>query len=408
MHPAIVPVAIQEDLLLNASEQQYIHQHLSDDINELLLKAKGNERLKFLLTQIARRQKIKSKLPEIYHDLQWHLPMQVSLEQCSSEKTAKFKSSLFSGKCMIDLTLGMGVDAYYFAQRFSELYVIEQSNELSAISAHNLAGKGLAKTVSIGRGLTAEQFLQQFTGTADLLYVDPHRRDQTGGKVFRLADCVPDVCHLLPALRKASHNVLIKTSPLLDITLACEQLQGVQNVYVLSSEGDCKELLFHLPQQPAKAMQIHAVDLDGAPHFTFTWAEEKAMTISYGLPERFIYEPNASLLKAGAFKILTDRFPVQKLHRHSHLYTSSKRIADFPGRVFEIEQIVKPERNALHAIVKNGKANLAIRNFPGTVAELKKKWNLSDGGEYYLFATTLFDEQKVILVCKKTMPDELL
>lgn len=394
-------VKISNDFLMNEKELDFFHQHIHADIHDLLLKLKTTARQKEILQQIARRQNIKNKLPFFYRNMQIYYPQKVSLEQCSSEKTAIFKSTLFSGNTFIDLTAGMGIDSYYISGNFRNGILIEPNETLAHITSHNMAVSDKRGKISIVKGENAASFLKKYTEKTDLIYMDPSRRNEGGGKVFRLEDCEPDVVNLLPDLLRVSDRILIKTSPLLDIALACKSLQYVRNVYVLSLNNECRELLFDIENNYTGECNIHAVNLDNGSHFTFNATEEKRHGVEYTMPLKYLYEPGVSLLKAGAFNSIARKYAVSKLHTHSHLYTSAALVRDFPGRIFEIKTVMKAVKNDIQKSIQDKKANITIRNFPGSVAELRKKWQLAEGGEDYIFATTLCTNEKSVLLCNK-------
>lgn len=368
------------------------------DVHKLILKGK-----KELALQWEARKKAAEKLPEYYTQKEIFYPPLLSVEQCSSEKTALYKSSLFSGNLFIDLTAGMGVDSYYFSKKYTGGILVEQNENLARITSHNLSVLE-ANHLQLASGIKAEDFLKEYSGKSDLLYIDPARRDQQGGKVVKLTDCVPNVLDLLPRMLEISDTVLIKTSPLLDITLACSDLKNVANIHVVAVDNECKELLFHIKKGYTSSPEIHCINIlkSGLETFRFTVEEEKTNEVQIGNTGKYLYEPNAAVMKAGAFKTIAKNYHLVKLHPNTHLYTSDKMIDNFPGRKFELIQEVKPDKNTLEKLLPEGKANITLRNYPGTVDELRKKLKIKDGGEYYVFGATIADNSKRLFVCKKT------
>lgn len=404
----IEKVSVHAAYTMDEESYQFFLKYQHEDIAALSLQLKPNTQQKALFQQIAHRQKIAHKLPSFYKEKQVYYPPQLSLEQCSSEKTASFKSTLFTGNTFIDLTAGMGVDSLYFSKHFQKGIIIEANESLAEITSHNLALLSDRQSLYIAKGIRAADFLDLYTEKADLIYIDPSRRNEHGNKVFRLQDCEPDVISLLPAMFRISNNLLIKTSPLLDISLACKSLKHVKDVYVVSLNNECKELLFVLQNQYEGDFQVHAVMLDTDKKFSFYAADEKKQTSTFSLPLNYLYEPDVSILKAGGFHAIQYQYPVYKLHVHSHLYTSQNLVSDFPGRVFKINAIVKPSKKELAKKwfdnqAKPGikKAHITIRNFPASVAELRKKWDIAEGGSDYLFVTTLSNGDKAVLICNK-------
>lgn len=385
--------------------QDFIWQHRKDDPRQLALSAKKYPDIPVAeaAKQVQALQKIRLKIPT------WYLagmefPFSLSLEQASSERTARFKAALFKGKNMADLTGGMGIDAFFFAQQFESLVYVEQNEALLAATRHNF---GLLQTTNLRfESGSAEHFLAQTTESFDLIYLDPARRDERKGKVFQLSDCTPDVLQLKDLILKKSPRALVKTAPLLDLRLAATQLGQVSKIWVVASEGDCREVLYLLEREapPMDAVEIIAVNLKEADHqaFHFSWAEEQGAEAEFATAQNFLYEPNPAILKAGAFRSFGQRFGLSKLHSNTHLYTSKTLLPDLPARSFQIEQICKYDKKEVLAHVPGGKANIACRNFPDNPEQVRRKLGLADGGEVYLFAATDAERKKVVLVCKKT------
>jgi 16S rRNA G966 N2-methylase RsmD len=390
---------------LTAAETAFIREHLHDNPGELILKAgkfKGLD-VKKLAGQIQSRQKALKKLPEWSANESLIFPPALSVEQCSSEATAHYKAGVVSGNTLIDITGGMGIDCYYMSRSFSKVHYFEQQPEVASTAAYNFTQLGASRIhVHTGESLHA---LQDGL-TADWLYADPARRDANKEKVIRLADCAPDVAGNSALLLNAAPNILIKTSPLLDIDLASKELQKLKEVHVIGYEQECKELLFvldrEMPEQDFK-IRVLIINSAGWPvhQLDFDREEERDASVTYSKPLGCLYEPHAAVLKAGAFKTLCRRFNVQKLAVHSQLYTSEDLVNGFPGRSFQIVAVCKPDIREISQHIPGDKANITTRNFPAKPEELRKKWKLKDGGDHYLFATTLADQTKVVIVCVK-------
>lgn len=389
-------------MYLTPTQQTFILAHEHDDVRDLALRYPGED-MPFLLAQIAGRQTAQQKIPSWYRTRGIIYPVHLSLEQASSGMTAQYKASLVpQGKGRFaDLTGGMGVDFSFLAPHFSQAFYLEQDEELCRIATHNFELLGLKHaTVLHGK---SEDYLSMME-KADLIYLDPARRDEGGRKVFRMEDCTPDVTRLKERLLEKAERVMIKYSPMLDISLAVKTLGNVREVHVVSVENECRELLFILAKEEGEclyqAVNLHRVgDKD---LLTFTPAEEAQEAVLTSQPGKYLYEPNASVMKAGAFNAVANRYRVKKLHRHSHLYTSDLLIPDFPGRIFEIDKLFAPNRNNIRLFLQETKkVNISVRNFPMSVAEIRKKTGLREGGDCYLFATTLADGQKVWIVGKK-------
>lgn len=383
-------------------EQEFILTHENEDVRDLALRFSG-ENMPFLLVQIAGRQMARHKIPSWYRIIEIIYPVHLSLEQASSEITAMYKRSLLpeKGRRFVDLTGGMGVDFSFMAPSFSHSLFLEQDEELCRIAAHNLGLLGL-EDAAISNGMS-ETFLPQME-KVDLIYLDPSRRDEGGRKVFHMEDCSPDLTQLKDQLLEKADRVMIKYSPMLDISLAMKRVGDVSEVHVVSVENECKELLFLLTKDAGEC-RYHAVNLYRGGEkkvFCFTREEEMLEAVLTSQPCRYLYEPNASVMKAGAFNAVANRYQLKKLHKHSHLYTSDLVVPDFPGRIFTIDEVIVPNKKNIRRFVSvTEKVNIAVRNFPISVAEIRRKTGLKDGGESYLFATTLADGQKVWIVGKK-------
>lgn len=383
-----------------AEEQARMRQLGTEEIQRLLLNRGSGDRDRLLLAQAELRLHFQRKLPEFTAKPGLIVPSRLALEQASGESAAKFKAGLFHGKRFLDTGCGMGIDAWQIGQHFESGLLLEQHPELAAITAYNLQQLGMPH-LEVKGGSKAEDVLPHLQQNFDLVYSDPARRDGKGGKVFRLRDCEPDITSLLPGLLMLSPLVAIKTSPLLDIRQACQDLPGTHDVYVLGSGGECRELLFLVGRNANTEPVIHAVDTDSGRMLSATALQEQEAPVSCGEPQDFLFEPAPEVLKAGLFRTTASRFGLRKLHPHSHLYTGQSDVPDFPGRRFKLLQVLKVNRHALAAYCPEGKANLSVRNFPQTVAELRRKLQLKEGGEQQVFATTLWNDQHALLLCEK-------
>lgn len=386
------------------AERAFLEAHLSADPAQLMLQARKWPALDVpkLVQQIQARQKAKAKLPTWAANLDLLFPANLSVEQSSSEVTAAYKASLVTGDTLADLTGGFGVDAFYFSQRFEHVTYVERQADLAQLVAHNYRQLGVSN-ISVFTG-EAEDFLHRLPAPVDVIYLDPARRGQTQERVHLLQDCEPDVLRLLPLLLQKSKMVLLKTAPMLDIDLALQELGHVAHIWVIAVQNECKEVLYLLEAEAPKETRITTVNLrpGQAPiEVSFTKQQEELAQPTYAEPQRYLYEPNTALLKAGAFKWLSEQYQVQKLHRNSHLYTSTELQADFPGRIFEI--MAQPKANAkdLLKLLPGKKANITVRNYPLTVAQLREKVKLKEGGNEYLFATTDLHNKPILLLCRK-------
>lgn len=392
----------------NAIDAAFIAEHRTDDVRRLALaKAPQGVDLPYCLTQIEGWQMARTKLSAWAEADGIVYPPRLSMEQCSSQLTGQYKASIplapfFSSssadaqRSMADLTGGFGVDFSFLAPHFQQALYVERQEHLCEVALHNFQQLGLLHaTVQCAE---AEDVLPALPHLS-LLYLDPARRDEAGRKVVALADCTPDVAALHDQLVAAADVVMIKLSPMLDIRQTLRDLPAVRQVHVVSVDGECKELLFLLSSTPVP-LTYHCVNLGRRPQTLVVEADALTPAVIASEPGRYIYEPNASILKAGVQDVLCERLGVQKLHPFSHLFTSEERVPDFPGRCFQLQAwsgFGKKELRTLLSDVRQ--ANLTVRNFPATVQQLRQRLRLSEGGDTYLFATTLADGQHVLLRC---------
>lgn len=387
--------------LLRQDVQDYINKVLDEPINKLALSKNPFPTLDWgiLLEQIAAKQKSKTKLPTWFQTSGIVFPSKVSVEQTSSERTAQFKSQLISGQSLIDMTGGFGVDDYFFAQHFQQVVHCEMNAELSQKVSHNFVQlkQDNIETCFGDSFEVLKKRNQQF----DWMYVDPSRRHDAKGKVFLLSDCLPNVPELQEQYFEYTKGILVKTAPLLDISAALSELNQVQKVFVIALENEVKELLFLMVKGFTDAPTIEAINMVKDKIYRFEHPLQDADHAVFGLPQKYLYEPNAALMKSGLFHAIGQRFGLSKLHQHSHLYTSETLVADFPGRIFEIQQQLPYNKKTGKEVLQGMQTNLSMRNFPGTVEELKRKWKMKDGSNTYTFATTTFEDEKIILICHK-------
>jgi 16S rRNA G966 N2-methylase RsmD len=383
--------------------QIFVQNNLAKDPTQLLLHPPEHTGidLRMAASQVAARQKAKTKLPTWFaHPAIW-FPAALSVEQASSEQAAAYKASLVAGRSLLDLTGGLGVDTAAFSEVVDTVQYVERQAALAEVAAYNLALLGHTNVVV--NTAEAEDFLGKHTQT-DWVYLDPHRRDTQQKKVISLAECEPNILAIQSLIFEKTSHILLKTSPLLDIQQALRQLTQVAAVHIVAVENEVKELLFHLQKKTPEVPIIHAVHLskNQAPRiFSFAAPEEQLAAVRLAPPQRYLYEPSAALLKAGAFKLVGARAGLAKLHPHTHLYTSEQLSENFMGRAFEILQICKLDKAQIMKHLPDKKAHITVRNFPLTVAEIRKKIGVLEGGDVYLFATTDAKNHKIVLVCQK-------
>lgn len=385
--------------LLDQAVQEFIEKNYQRDAGEIVLKGSPFPLVSAqeLATQLTGKKKAVKKLSKWFHTRRILYPPVLNLEQTSSDATAHYKASLVSGTDLADLTGGFGVDAYYFSQRMDQVYHLEKDDSLSRLAAHNLKLLG-ASNISFIRG-DSIKFLREHPGQFDWIYVDPSRRSELGGRVFRLEDCVPNVVEELDLMLSRSRNVLIKTAPLLDIQAGLRELSQVREIHVVAADNEVKELLWVLGN-PTEQIQVTAVNITGEIVEKFKAPLEQRPETALGYPSRYLYEPNAAIMKSGLFGSLAEQYQLKKLHPNSHLFTSSELI-DFPGRRFVITEQLPFKRKKIKKALGGTKANITTRNFPFDVASLRKELKIRDGGDSYLFFTSLWQEERVVLVCQK-------
>jgi hypothetical protein len=398
---------------LSESLRLFMHAHAADDLSALLLSASRYPEvdIPFVAEQISARRQIRDKLPAWYADDRILFPSKIAAEQCSSEQTALYKQRLLrEEKHLCDLTGGLGVDAYYFAQKLERVTYVERSKACFEAAMHNFSV--LRADTITGCHATAEDWLAE-SGAADVFYLDPARRRAGNTRVFALADCEPDLLTLLPALLRRAPKVIVKLSPMLDLRHTLALLPETVEVHVVSVKNECKELLFVLtPEKSPPEPLIYCANYTttGAEQlFRFRLSDEPDCVVPFAPSVgTYLYEPNASILKAGAYKQIAVQMNLNKLHASSHLYTSDRLTEDFPGRVFTVEEILPFRGKLCRTIARHIPfANLSTRNFPLSVAELRRRTRIADGGDVFLFATTLADEQKVLIRCRKALPASL-
>lgn len=354
---------------------------------------------KELVEQLEAKKKCKDKLPLWFTTPNIFYPNKLHIEQTSSEKTALYKSNLVSGKSLLDVSGGLGVDSYFFATKMETVYHCEINPNLSAIAQHNFRELNQKNIHSVAKD--GFVFLNETDIRFDWIYVDPSRRDDSKKKVVLLQDCAPNVPHNLSLLFEKTDNILIKSSPILDIAQAIGELSFVKEVFVLAVENEVKEVLYVLKKGFDGEITFRAVNLKKNQENTieFKRPDEKTAASILSRPLKYLYEPNAAILKAGAFKLVGERFQLQKLNPNSHLFTSGE-LKEFLGRRFHIESVEPYSPKSLKRF-NNQKANISIRNFPLSVAEIRKKHKIKDGGETYLFFTKDLEDKRIVIECTK-------
>ena len=394
--------------MINEVTRQFIKVHREEDVRKLALgsHAEGVD-LPLALQQIAGWQTARKKLPSWAAVDGIIYPPHLNMEQCSSEQTARYKGSLTPNPSpsergtFVDLTGGFGIDFYFIAKglrtegkELRAVYV-EHNPELCEIARYNFQVLGLEAEVINGE---AEDYLKKMSH-ADIIYLDPARRDAYGSRTYDIKDCTPNVIELMPLLLEKADTIILKLSPMLDWRKAVEDLGHVAEVHIVSVDNECKELLLVVKQQPCTAFKVICVNNDDIFEFApsvHSAANHEPLTMNY------LYEPNASIMKAGCFKDIEEVFDVCQLSNNSHLFVSEKEIKKFPGRLFHIETVTSMNKQELKIALQGiERANIAVRNFPMSAEALRKKLRLKDGGEVFIFATTLSDNSHKLFICRK-------
>lgn len=389
-------------LILNTVNQNFINENLDSDITSLLLKSRPELQveIKVLLEQIESKKRSKKKLPSWFQTPNIYYPNKLNIEQTSSEITAEYKAHIISGNSIIDLTGGFGVDCFYFAKQFKTVTHCEINEELSKIVTHNFRKLNIENIETLATdGIS---YLKNTNSRFDWIYIDPSRRHDSKGKVFFLNDCLPNVPEHIELLFAHSNNVLIKTSPLLDLSVGINELKHVKTIHVVAVNNEVKELLWILKKDAKEGdIQIETINLkdEYKEGFSFKFQEENSTEASYSLPLTYLYEPNSAILKSGGFNSVSEQLQIKKLHQHSHLYTSLE-VIEFPGRAFKIDKILPYNKKQFKKSGIN-KANITTRNFPDSVENIRKKLSIKDGGDIYIFATTNFEDEKILIICSK-------
>lgn len=387
--------------ILNTEIQQYIKDHLNTDVSVLRLKGIPFRDIdpKEIIEQIESKKKCEKKLPTWFNTPNIYYPNKLNIEQTSSEITAQYKAKLVSGTSLIDLTGGFGVDSYYFAKQIEAVMYCDINVGLSEIVKHNYLALNVKNIEYFDEDGIA--ILKRIDQPFDWIYIDPSRRDDSKKKVFLLSDCTPNIKTFQGLFFKYAKHVMIKMSPLLDIKATLSELKFAKELHIVAVNNEVKELLWILERDYNNDLKIITTNMTKTTHqsFQFSYGEESNSLATYNQPLNYLYEPNAAVLKAGAFNIISDALRIDKLHKHSHLYTSDKRI-DFPGRHFKIEKVL-PFNKKDFAKESIFKANVTTRNFPLSVGDIRKKLKLKDGGKVYLFFTTNLNNDKIILICSK-------
>lgn len=388
--------------MLNEETKNFIKNHLDDDIHQLAFQLKSFSLkgidVHFVLNQINLRKKSKNKLPSWYINDDIIYPSSIPLEQSSSEITAKYKASLIQGKTLVDLTGGFGVDFAFISPNFEKGVYVERQNELALIAKYNFhALKLLHVDVISGNSIA---YLNELS-SVDCIYIDPARRSSKGSKLVLIPDCEPNLLEIQDSLLKKADKILIKLSPMLDVKSTLKYLKNLAEIHVLSVNNECKELLVLMNKNEVEEPIVTCANYYSGIWQTenFRYSQEEKFVPRYAkFVKLYLYEPNSSLLKTGFYKSIAEKYNIEKLHVNSHLYTSSRMIPEFPGRIFEVQAISSMNKKDLKKNLSGiDKANITVRNFPMSVEEIRKKLKIKEGGDIYLFFSTDANEKRILI-----------
>lgn len=387
--------------ILNIEIQEFIHSNINSNMSSIVLKGTHfpDVDTKEIVEQIEAKKKCDNKLPTWFHTKNIYFPNKLNIEQTSSEITAAYKSNLIQGNSLIDITGGFGVDCYFFSKQFKHVIHCEIDENLSNIVNYN--NKQLKVENVETQNTDGIAFVKQSEKSFDWIYADPSRRHENKGKVFFLNDCLPNIPENLDTIFAHTNNVMIKTSPLLDLSVGIKELKFVKTIHVIAVNNEVKELLWVLEKGFVGNITILTVNItkESTQHFNFLLEDEKKQESTYKRPLTYLYEPNAAILKAGAFNTVAQQLGVFKLQKHSHLYTSDTLI-EFPGRRFIIQNVL-PYNIKLIKKLEIHKANITTRNFVETVQQIRKRLAINEGGNLYLFFTTDNESNKIVIITSK-------
>lgn len=397
-----------QSLDTNKSFHEFIQQNINADVNALRLKKFPELSFdpKFAILQIECKNRIKRKLPTIFNHDNFFFPNLISTEQCTAEKIAEFHASLLNhDDNVLDMTGGLCIDTFYISQRVANVTAIELDQTIATVSAHNMAA--FAPNVTVINA-DSTQYIKDTQSRFDIVFIDPARRGTNNKRLFGMTDCAPDVVALLPEIKRIAHTLYIKASPMIDISQSISDLGNlVSDVWVLSINNECKELLFKVilnaDKQPSYS--IHTINFENSntQHFSVDSGIHQSPVTIYNTDTcTHLYEPNSSIMKAQLFDSLSHKYNLPQLQKNSHLYIGENLITHFPGRCFSIIKIIPFNNKETKKISSEyPQINVSVRNFKLSADELKKKLRVKDGGQYYLFGTTLHTNSAVLIICQK-------
>lgn len=391
--------------ILSGKVRRWLSENVDSEAIKIVLKGSPFEGVSAqeLAEQVQSCQKTKQKIPTFYSaGFELYFPPKISVEQASSEVTAMYKAKITSGNILLDITGGMGIDDFYFSERMEKVIHCEINHDLSQRTAHNFAFFQKNNIECVAEN--GVEILQNLPEKIDWLFIDPARRSEKKGKVFLLEDCTPNILELENIWLKKCRKVMIKTSPLIDISYGLKALKNVSEIHIVAVKNEVKELLWIIDNEKfssetcCKTVNLQSEKVQS---FEFVWGEESKVENKYSTPQNYLFEPNASLMKSGRSELLITE-QIKKLHRFSHLFTSLELPEiSFPGKTFRIIEVFLFKKENVKRF-SGKKINVVTRNFQQSPEQIKKKFKIKDGGSQFLFFTTNLREEKIVILCEKS------
>lgn len=387
--------------LLKQDVISYLNQHERTQIHDFALKKSPFDNISSieLAQQLFGRQIAKRKFPGLYNQPEVLYPPKVNLEQSSSQATANYKTNLIKeNEQVIDITGGFGIDCLSFCQKTEHITYCEKDPIVYDYAEHNFNALGLPINAYGSDGIA---FLKNGDTMYDVIFIDPSRRDEHAKKVFRLEDCSPNVLKHMNLFRSKAKRAILKLSPLVDINYCLTHISNLSEIHIVTLKNEVKELLLVLDfQQEMSDQCIHVVNLDTDQDAVQFSTEACQLQQKFSAVKAYLYEPHPGLMKSGAYGWLCQHYNLTAIAQHSHLFTSDE-VVDFPGRHFEVIEVLSPNKKQILKAINGKKANVSCRNYPLKPEQVKKKYGMIDGGNLYVFFTTSFENQKIVIVCKK-------
>lgn len=389
------------DPISDPQVRKFIQDHLQDNIQQLALQSHSElpAPMAFLLNQIKFRQKNIQRFPTLTQSDLTVFPSGVSTEQASSEVTAVYKADLVSGALLMDLTGGLGVDCMAFSKRFTNVIHLERYAEIQQSAAHNFNVLGFTNIQS--EECDSIEFIENTSQQPDVIFLDPARRDSKAQKVFKIEDCEPNLLEILPLLQQKSKTLLVKLAPMLDINDVLNKIKSISEIHIISVKNDCKEILLKIEKETHET-KIYCANLE-THQAVFSFIRNKNLTYNFTFSEAetYLYEPNSSVMKSGAFKELAQEFGLKKIAPNTHIFTSEVLKTNFPGRIFQFEKELAYAKKEVKKAFPESAASISCRNFPDKPELVKKKLQLKESSTHTLFAVKNSQEKPILLLCKK-------